>query len=184
MKRILVMCLAVCFAVAGISGAASAAVKAGDGTAMGTLSYNFTTYDGETGGLDVSTFAAALNVGRFVTDSFQLEFGLAGHSITIDEGGSATLQQMGLQVRPNFHFNTESNTVPYIGLTLGYFWTEYFEVSDGNFLYGGQVGIKQFIKDNAYMQFEVGYNAASIEFYGEDVDVGDLRLSVGFGVKF
>ena len=91
---------------------------------------------------------------------------------------------MGLQVRPNFHFNTESNTVPYVGLTLGYFWTEIFGADDGNFLYGGQVGIKQFIKDNAYMQFEAGYSATSVTFEGEDIDIGDLRLSVGFGVKF
>ena len=84
MKRIMAVCLAVCLAVLGFSGVASAAVKAGDGTAMGTLSYNFTTYDGDGGDLDISTFAAAFNVGRFVTDSFQLELGLAGNSVTLE----------------------------------------------------------------------------------------------------
>ena len=109
MKKILVTCLVVCFAVVGISGVASAATKAGDSTVFGTLSYDASTFSGEGGDLDFSTFAASVGLGRFFTDSFQVELGLIGQSMTISEGGmDMTLQQMGLQVRPNFHFNTAS----------------------------------------------------------------------------
>ena len=185
MKRILVMCLVVCFAVMGISGVASAATKAGDTTVFGTLSYDATTFEPESGSsLDISIFAASFGVGRFFTDSFQTEIGLIGQTMTLSNGGSETIQQLGLAVRPNFHFNTAANTEPYIGLTLGYLWADLFDESTGAFLYGGQAGIKQFMNDNSYLQFEAGYTVSTLDFDGMDLDTGDLRLSVGFGCKF
>jgi len=184
-KKLLVICLAVCFAVMGISGVASAATKSGDSTVFGTLSYDASEFSGEGGSLDFSTFTASAGLGRFFTDSFQVELGLIGQSMTISEfGEDMTLQQMGLQVRPNFHFNTDSSTVPYVGLALGYLWVDFFEEDTGAFLYGGQAGIKQFVTENAYLQIEAGYTASTIEIGDEDIDVGDLRLSVGVGCKF
>ena len=186
MKRILVLCLVVCFSVVGISGVASAATRAGDSTIMGTLSYDADNFSTESGGdVDMSIFSAAIGVGRFFTDNFEAEIGLIGQTITIDEGsGSETLQQMGLQVRPNFHFNTASNTVPYLGLTLGYLWVDLFGGDGSGFMYGGQAGIKQFVSENSYLQFELGYTASDLEIEDTDVALGDFRFSLGVGYKF
>ena len=144
-KKILVMCLAVCFAVVGISGVASAATKAGDTIISGGISYDMTNLSAEGFDGDISIFTTTIGVGKFFTDSFETEFGLIGQTMTVDfEGDSATQQQLGVQVRPNWHFNTASNTVPYIGLTLGYLWVEVAaegeSESTGAFLYGGQAG--------------------------------------------
>lgn len=189
MKRILILCLIVCFSLVGISGVASAATKAGDSTVFGTLSYDASTLDIESGpSLDISTFAAAVGVGRFFTDSFQAELALIGQTTTFDMGGSEdiTQQSIGLEVRPNFHFNTAGNVVPYVGLTLGYLWYEFLFEGDstGSFLYGGQAGIKQFVRDNAYIQYEIGYTATTFEIEDTDIDDGDLRVSIGMGFSF
>ena len=188
MKRVLGMCLVVCFAVAGVFGVASAATKAGDSTVFGTLSYDASTLDVDgVDSFDMSTFAAAVGVGRFFTDNFQTELALIGQTTTFDMGSEdITQQQLGFEVRPNWHFNTAGNTVPYIGLTLGYLWYEFmFEGSDtGAFMYGAQAGIKQFVKENAYIQYEVGYTMSELEIQDTDVDFSDLRFSIGFGLKF
>lgn len=190
MKRILALCLVVCFSVMGVSGVASAATKAGDSIVFGSLSYDANTLAVQhvDENIDISTFAANVGLGRFFTDNFEAELGVVGQTTTYDvgHGNNLTETQMGFVVRPNWHFNTASNVVPYVGLTLGYLWDQFFEADEetGGFLYGGQAGIKQFVKENAYIQYELGYTATTFKIYNEDIDFGDFRASIGFGWKF
>ena len=189
MKKILVMCLVACFAVVGISGVASAATKAGDLYLDGGLSFNAATIEVESEDFDASMFMANVGVEKFFTDSFATEFGILGMAANIDiSGDDISLTGIGLQVKPNWHFNTASNVVPYVGLNLGYAWlgTDVEgEDADGNaFIYGAQAGIKQFIKENVCLQYEVSYTMGTLEMEDTDIDIGDLRIGVGIGYKF
>ncbi|HOL22669.1 MAG TPA: hypothetical protein PLQ41_07445, partial [bacterium] len=83
-----------------------------------------------------------------------------------------------LLVRPNFHFATESATVPYIGVAAGLFTYDIFGEDSSEFMYGGQVGIKQFIRDNVFLQIEGSY--LRTEFLGEETNIFKVLLGLGF----
>jgi hypothetical protein len=165
MKKMLigVLIAGVIFFMAGVS---SAAIKAGDNTLTVSGQYSWPSHGD-------SVWQVAGNYGRFFTDSFQLESG-------IGLAGTSGFNEQIIQVRPNFHFNTQSNAVPYIGATLG--WQHVGDgVSDSTFIYGAQVGIKTFIKENAFLQFELNYIKTSTSILGQ---TGSTNLTLGMGFKF
>jgi len=45
-------------------------------------------------------------------------------------------------------------------------------------MYGGQVGIKQFIRDNVFLQIEGSY--LRTEFLGEETNIFKVLLGLGF----
>jgi len=176
MKRLLGV-LAVCL-ILGLSGHAFAGTAAGDNTVVGSVAYSNINSDLEVDHVDVSVWSVTgqLAVGRFVTDQIQLEVAAEGMWGGMEDG---SIYMVGLTLRPNFHFATQSATVPYIGAAVGGLFYDFVEESDTIFVYGAQVGLKQFIRENAFLQMEGRWRRFEIE--SEDIDL--FQIFVGFGLK-
>jgi len=172
MKKVLI-CLMMLGLLIGVSSFASAAVQQGDTTL--TLSLGFS--DMEVPDPDFSSWdiTGRVALGKFLTNNFQLE-GLINGTYGDIEGES--YHYVSLLVRPNFHFATESATVPYIGVAAGLFTYDIFGEDSSEFMYGGQVGIKQFIRDNVFLQIEGSY--LRTEFLGEETNIFKVLLGLGF----
>ena len=171
MKKILI-CLLVLGLFIGISRVASAAVQQGDTTLTFSASLYNDIYDGE----DTAywAFKGDITLGRFLTNNFQIEGDLGG---IWREYGSWSAYYVYLLIRPNFHFSTESATVPYIGASGGlavYGSTGSEDVYE--VLYGAQAGIKQFIRDNVFLQIEGAY----LRYTEEKTDEFSISLGLGF----
>lgn len=173
MKKTLI-CLMVLGLIIGGSGFASAAVQKGDTTL--TLDLAFTNTETDYGTFD-QNLTARVALGRFLTDNFQLEGILSG--VTGEMGDGALDYTYGaLLVRPNFHFATETATVPYIGAAAGIFHIEMGSESETSFIWGGQVGLKQFIRDNVFLKMEASYLMTEVE--GTDMDIFKILVGLGF----
>jgi len=172
MKKILICLLALGLFI-GISRFASAAVQQGDTTL--TLTVGFT--DMEVPDPDFSSWdiTGRIALGKFLTNNFQLEGIVNG---TYGEIESESYHHLSLLIRPNFHFATESATVPYIGVAAGLFTYDYLGEDDSDFIYGAQIGIKQFIRDNVFLQIEGSY--LRTEFLGEETNLFKVLLGLGF----
>ena len=158
MKK-LIFVLAVCMAL-GIAGFGSAGTQKGDKTGTISASVQFPT-EGD------AVYMGIGALGFFSSDALQWEF--AGLVIST-QGETAGY----LQVRPNLHFSTQGKVVPYIGLTVG----ALVGGDDAIFLYGGQVGLKNFISEKIYLQLEGNYLTAN---EGEN---GTFSIILGLGTKF
>jgi len=179
MKRLLGV-LAVCL-ILGFAGHAFAGTAAGDNTVIGSVAWtNLGVEDEDVNIWDVS---GQIAVGRFVTDQLQLEVAASGLWMGSDiEGVSEDEYMFGIMLRPNFHFGTQSATVPYIGAAVGgYFWN-YEGEEDTVFSYGAQIGLKQFIKENAFLQIEGSWQRFELEDLDAAIDA--FRVWLGFGLKF
>ncbi len=161
MKRML-MAVATVVLLVGVA-TLSAGTKAGDKTASITASVMFPE-EGDTSFMMMGSF------GYFVTDAFQIE-------VTGMGMGSEGEYGLYFQARPNFHFLTSGNVVPYVGATVGvYLFGNGDSVSD--FIYGGQVGIKSFLNERTFLQLEGLYLRQS------DADTGYGSITLGLGFRF
>jgi opacity protein-like surface antigen len=160
--------------VIGVSTVAFAGVQAGDTTI--TLSSAFTYTDVIEPEVTSWDITGRIALGRFLTNNFQLE-GILNGSVG-DIFDSADYYYGALLVRPNFHFSTASATVPYIGASVGMFFLDIEGEGETNFAYGGQAGIKQFVRDNVFVQVEGSYLRTAI--FSEDVNLWRVFLGLGF----
>ncbi|MCM8776730.1 MAG: porin family protein [Candidatus Omnitrophica bacterium] len=174
MKKIL-SCLFVAGLIIGIAQFASAAVQQGDTTLTLNVGYSYMDIaEGETSSWDIT---GRIALGKFLTNNFQLEGILNG---TVGEMYESLDYHYGaIVIRPNFHFATEGATVPYIGAAAGFFFYDIEGESDTNFIWGGQVGLKQFIRDNVFLQMEASY--LMTEMIDEELNL--FRILVGLGFK-
>lgn len=127
-------------------------------------------YERVSNGDSDSTVSVALSAGYFFTDAFQLEGMLEG----IWNGDDIYT----LTVRPNYHFDIGTTLVPYIGAALGYARVSNGD-SDSGLVYGAQAGLKQYLTDSAFLQWEVSYQEWKIFD-----DFNRLNVSVGLGYNF
>ncbi len=147
---------------------ATAAVRQGLWELGVSASYqnNNVDIDIEEGDADVSTDADSLSLtgsaGYFVTNN--LEVTGFGTYIQQDFGdGSTDTLLIGTAV--DWHFMTESNFVPYVGIggayaniDVGDLGDEAGEVSEDDFIIQGRVGVKQFVADNIALRYQVEWN--------------------------
>lgn len=159
----------------GMATAASAAVEAGNTTL--TLSASCNKLDVPDVDVSMWDLSGRVGLGRFMTNNFQLEGLLEGTWAEVS--GADDAYQMLLLVRPNFHFSTESATVPYIGAAAGMLLFDMGEDSETSFAYGAQAGIKQFVRENVFLQIEGSFLRTEIE----EEDVNLWRIFLGFGLK-
>lgn len=171
MKKIIVV-LAAC-AMLAVAVNASASVQAGDTTVDGSIAYSRYS-SGDYSDWDVTT---QISFGRFLTEAISLEGSAYGSF------GDNT-KMIGLLLKPNYHFNTGTSNVPYVGIALGAFLTEidfgFGDYKETDFVYGAQAGIKQFISEKAFIKWEASY--LKVDMDPEDTDI--FQLFVGFGFKF
>lgn len=173
MKKLLV-CLSAVGLLIGMASTASAAIEAGNTTLTLSAAYTFTGIPD----YDVSSWDITGNIalGRFITNNFQLEGVLNGSVGNILD--SADYYYGALLLRPNFHFDTQSATVPYIGAAVGIYFFEMDDDGGTNFAYGAQAGIKQFVKDNVFLQVEGSYLRTKV--ISEDANLWKIFLGLGF----
>lgn len=177
MKKIL-FGLAVLGLLAGMSTLASAAVQQGDTTLTFDVGYNYM----ELSDADVNVWdlTGRVAIGRFLTNNFQLEGILNGMTGELDFGdGTEDFSAGAVLIRPNFHFLTESTTVPYVGAAVGFCYYDIAGEDETNFMWGAQAGLKQFIRDNVFIQMEASYLRTEIM----DEDLDNFRIMAGLGFK-
>ncbi|MCD6221345.1 hypothetical protein J7K25_04230 [bacterium] len=148
--------------ILGFAGFVSAGTQAGDKTFNIYASISIPE-EGDT------TWMAMISGGYFMTDQFQLE----GATALI---GTEDLTFGMIMLRPNLHFATAGTTVPYIGGTLGTTFGDY----DTEFIYGGQIGLKQFINERTFLQWEGSYTIMDVE--GDSS--GTFMITLSIGLKF
>jgi len=175
MKR-LVLCMLAIGLLIGMSTFASAGVQSGDTTLTVSAAYTYLDmpdYD------EINSWAISGRValGKFFTDNFQLEgifTGMYGEFIDGEVDGSFGA----LLVRPNFHFSTQTATVPYLGAAAGIFFVDFEVFDETSFVYGAQAGIKQFVRDNVFVQVEGSFLRTEIE--SEDINLWRIYMGLGF----
>ncbi|MCX8082256.1 MAG: porin family protein [bacterium] len=173
MKKIL-FCLAVAGLIIGMATFASAAVQQGDTTLTFNAGYSYLDIaDGATSSWDIT---GRIALGKFLTNNFQLEGILNATKGEMYESLEYTYGAV--LIRPNFHFATEGATVPYIGAAAGFFFYDIEDESDTNFIWGGQVGLKQFIRDNVFIQMEASY--LMTEMMDEELNIFKILFGLGF----
>ena len=119
------------------------------------------------------TAEANLGVEYFLSKAFSMSLeGIGAWSDDVDLYGVGT--------RARYHFNTDSDMVPYIGAHISYDYAD-ADVDDGDgFIYGPLLGIKFFLNERTNLFVEYQYR-----LYGGDLeDVYDESSAVLFGLSF
>lgn len=177
MKRILGVSLVILLLTIGLAGGSFAGTKAGDKEVGVQMSLN---HDFNGDGSTATQFSG--DVGYFFTDAFE-----AGVSVGINwaEAGDVDVTSVSGFGIANYHFNTSSNIVPYVGAGAGF---EYASYDDGNsddsnteFAIEGHVGIKQFVAERTFLNYQVQYH----RLVGSDIeDDGRINATIGVGFSF
>ncbi|MCM8818365.1 MAG: hypothetical protein NC915_02660 [Candidatus Omnitrophica bacterium] len=160
MKKVLICMLIVGLAL-GFSSIGSAEVKQGDKNFVISVGYGWFSagakdWDGTYG----------LGMGFLLTDQFELNIGVSGQWNTFGD-------EVNLLVKPNFYMETQSKINPYIGLALGANFGGGTE-----FAGGAQIGMKQFISDNTFIQYELSY----LRLFTDNLN--SVTFSLGLGFRF
>ncbi len=92
-----------------------------------------------------------------------------------DESSSS----ISIQLRPNYHFLTRTDTIPYVGATLSTTRLSNGD-SDTSTDFGVQAGLKTFLSKDFFFQIELEYLMQSIE----DIDIKTTAVTLGMGYKF
>lgn len=131
------------------------------------------TYSDYNGGHSTDTYVAG-TLGYFVTDAIEVIGGISLNYFD-DEFGSGHSIMLGAGV--DYHFNTQSNFVPYVGASI--FWGEYdYGTTFDDFAGEVRGGIKQFLTDNVALKYQVFYRAY------DKADSEDLGVGLGLSYFF
>lgn len=115
------------------------------------------------------------SLGYFITDAFEL---MVSGIVNWSDNGIES-KMYAIHIEPNYHFNTKSMTVPYIGVHAGILYYDWGIDSDTSFSYGAQAGLKAFINENVSLKFEGRYTNYDI---GNNGDFDEYQLLVGFQI--
>lgn len=136
------------------------------------------------GSLDVDTLSLGASFGYFVTDAIETSVGLS--YVNVDLDGIADIEAILGSVALDYHFNTQSTFVPYVGAALYY---GDFEVdapdltgSMDDWAWEVRAGLKQFIRENVAIRYTVSYLQTS----EMDIGIGDLEIdgfNIGIGLS-
>ncbi|MCX7917326.1 MAG: porin family protein [bacterium] len=159
MKRFLVIGILGLFL--GISSIASAETSKSDKNFVISVGYGYFF-----NGADKWDGTAGIGFGFFLADAMEL-------NITVNSAWDSFGDSVSVLLKPNFYFNTQSNVNPYMGIALGATFN-----GGTDFTYGVQIGAKQFISENTFIQYEIGYQRI------EDVDSNSVVFALGLGFKF
>ncbi|MCM8772201.1 MAG: hypothetical protein NC926_01105 [Candidatus Omnitrophica bacterium] len=108
--------------------------------------------------------SVGITFGYFFTEQFQMELGVLGNWNTLGD-------KMKVLVRPNFYSTSEGSVMPYFGVSLG------AEFGDGtSFAYGAQIGAKQLLSGNAFINYELNYLRAD--------EQNSISFMIGLGFRF
>lgn len=175
MKKLLMLLTVVCFIFSAPS--LFAGTEAGD-TELG-LQGSIQNISPDEGDEDITMLILAGSLGYFFTDALSVGVSVMGNLMSYDDYDST---QMSFLIEPNYHFNTESDIVPYVGVNGGITKFESEDTSESMFSYGAQIGFKSFFAENASFKVEGRYT--HFEMDDEDVGVDILGLFVGVNVYF
>lgn len=78
----------------------------------------------------------------------------------------------------DYHFNTANKFVPYVGGKLSWLDVDLGGMSDDDWSWQVQAGIKHFVADNVAIKYEVSY----MEF--DDLDLDGFTFGVGLSFFF
>jgi len=131
--------------------------------------------DFEVGGGQVN-----VGVGYYITDALQI--GLRQNLSLFDPGPGSDFWDGATRVAVDFHFG-HATVVPFVGVNLG--WV-YGDTVDETMAGGGQVGLKFYPADNAFLHVTAEYLALFDEndAIGEALEDGQFLYSLGIGLRF
>lgn len=143
---------------------------------------------GGSGSLDVDMINIGGSFGYFVTDAIQTTVGLA--YLDVDFDGAADLEALLASFAVDYHFNTQSTFVPYIGAAV--YYGDFEADVDGmkadadDWAWEVRAGLKQFITDNVAIRYTVSYFETDGVKIGNDMklELDGIQLGVGLSVFF
>lgn len=129
------------------------------------------------GETDLTTAAANLSLGRFVTRSI-LVYG-SGEYMLADLDGE-DLEAWGAGVGVDFHFGDRSTGIlPYVGAGASWMNVDLEGVGDDNdFAWDVHAGVRQYVGDRVVIKYQGGYQQFT------DFDLDGFAVSVGIGFTF
>lgn len=141
---------------------------------------NELSFSGGAAGIDVGDstellYAGTVMLGRFVTPGLQLSIGADYGRADLDD---ATFTSMGPLGSIDYHFNTSSVFVPYVGIGAAWTNVEIDETDDSDWCWNAHVGIKQYVAPDTALKYQITY------FDHADFDIRGLGVSLGLCFLF
>lgn len=149
------------------------------------VNLDFMAFDTNLGDADTDTFEAKLATGYFLNDMIEI-----GPSVSFYRrkesrtAGDATYEAISLLLCGAIHFPTATRFDPYIGIGAGVAQFDFDFADDTTFIYGIDLGFDYFINKNVSINPSINYQVASIDILGQDVDIENLGVNIGFGIHF
>ena len=140
-------------------------ISAGDNEIGGQISYR--NHNADPGSLDATLWSAGIAYNHYLSESYSI-----GGTLRLDQVDGDALDDdvviWGLRVRGDYYFSTQSTTVPYVGIQLGYVGYDTAGSDDNDFTYGAHGGVKLFVTENVAINLEAIYDIFEIE--STDID--------------
>lgn len=129
---------------------------------------------------DSNTFGLAGELGWFMSQS--LETGVR-QSISLNDRPGGSDWSGGTRVFANWHFGGQNAFQPFAGISLGGFYGE--QVTD-TFAGGPELGMKYYVKDKTFIEFQAEYQFLfeSADDIDDRFDDGAFLYTLGIGYNF
>jgi hypothetical protein len=88
-----------------------------------------------------------------------------------------------VDVGVEYHLDTGSRLVPYLGGELGWRRSKWASDVNSGFVVGPRAGLKFFIADNAAFDFALSYKVSDGNVFISDYDEQDYYSSLSFGIR-
>lgn len=125
---------------------------------------------------DTGTYFGAAKLGYFYSDALEL----VGNLTYVGSTGTADFSAFGVVFGPDYHFNTEGNYIPYVGVYGGAFLFD----SGGTTSTAGSidmhVGLKQFLGERTAVDYRISYNYIS----ASGTALNQMLFSIGINYYF
>ena len=171
MKNKLITLAALGAAVFSVSTGADAAVR--QGNIETAFSGSYSNLDSPVG--DMDTLILDVKAGYFVTAPIEVSAGLS--YLDADLAGT-DLEALMVGGGVDYHFNTQSQFVPYVGAALHWVDVDVAGGGDDDWAWEAHAGLKQFVARNVAIKYQVSY----IEF--DDLDLDGMMVNVGLSFFF
>lgn len=155
-------------------------------TSFGAMLQEGTRELGLAGSLDIASadgtaIDLSASYGYFIADG--LEIGVSGFWADSD-----SVTSIGLGAFAEYHFATDSNLVPYVGVGAGWGKTEIdigdFSADDDALVIAGEAGVKYFFVENIAISLAYVFEWATEDIFFDDDKAEDTDHSIQLGMRF
>jgi hypothetical protein len=159
-----------------MSGTAQAQIAKGNNQLIFNFNFQDSTVSSE-GSSDSDSQLWSINgsFGRFFTKHLQAS--ITASAFLSETEGTSSDPSGYLGLRADWHFNPQSTAVFYLGVQGSSYFTG-GEDSQNEFGYGGQLGIKAFMRENIFFNAEALYLKTDFDTF--EIETTSVLLGIGF----